>query len=171
MKGEGARGSGSRRAIDAPRANVSAGAWKTARVCDTLRLMKAALAVLLLATLPALPAAADTPMSAAEFEAYVTGKTLHFSFGGVSYGVEAYHPGREVRWSFLDDDCKEGRWYPAGEQICFVYEDGTGPQCWTFFREPEGLRARFAGDPPGTELYETRTSEEPMQCPGPDLGV
>lgn len=133
--------------------------------------MKTILAALLVVALPLPPAAAETPMSAGEFEAYVTGKILYFSIGGAPYGMEEYHPGREVRWSFLDDDCKKGRWYPAEEQICFVYEDGTGPQCWTFFRDADGLRARFAGDPPDTDLYETHTSDEPMQCPGPEIGV
>lgn len=133
--------------------------------------MKTILAAFLVVALPLTPAAAETRMSAGEFEAYVTGKTLYFSIGGVPYGVEEYHPGREVRWSFLGDDCKRGRWYPSEEQICFVYEDGTGPQCWTFFRDADGLRARFAGDPPNTDLYEAHTSDEPMQCVGPEIGV
>nr|WP_102110473.1 hypothetical protein [Kandeliimicrobium roseum] len=112
-----------------------------------------------------------TPMSAAEFEAYTTGKTLYFNAGGVSYGVEEYREGRKVRWSFLDGRCKEGQWYSEGEQICFVYEDGTGPQCWTFFRGNGGLRAHFMGDPAGSELYEAQQTDEPMSCMGPDVGV
>ncbi|MBJ3762682.1 hypothetical protein ILP92_07995 [Maribius pontilimi] len=119
----------------------------------------------------AAPALAETPMTAAEFEAYVEGKTLYYASGGVSYGIEEYHPGREVRWSFLDDECKEGTWYPQGDQICFEYTDGTGPQCWTFFLDDGGLRARFGDDPPGADLYETRASDEPLKCPGPALGV
>lgn len=154
-----------------PREDVTAAQLAgSAVLCQSWR-MKMTFAALLFATLPHAPAAAETPLSVGEFEAYVTGKTLYFSFGGVSYGVEEYRPGREVRWSFLEDECKRGHWYPSGEQICFVYEDGTGPQCWTFFRDAGGLRAHFAGDPPGTELYETRTSDKPMQCPGPELGV
>lgn len=128
------------------------------------------LATLILAALPA-AATAQTPLSADEFEAYVTGKTLYYALGGTSYGIEEYHPNREVRWSFLDEECKEGRWYPQGEQICFVYEDGTGPQCWTFFRDDGGLRAHFAGDPAGGEVYQTHATDDPMVCPGPRVGV
>ncbi|SES32193.1 hypothetical protein SAMN04490244_110111 [Tranquillimonas rosea] len=120
----------------------------------------------------ALPASAQSPMSAAEFEDYVSGKTLTFATGGVTYGMEEYLSDRRVRWSFLDGECKEGVWYQRGEQICFEYEDGTGPQCWTFYRDAgSGLRARFAGDPAGTELYETEATDAPMQCPGPRIGV
>ena len=133
--------------------------------------MRHTLAALLVATLPLAPAAAETPMSAGEFEAYVTGKTLSFTVGDFLLGVEDYRPGRQVRWSVPDETCKTGRWYPSGERICFVYEDGTGPQCWTFFRAPRGLRARFAGDPPGTALYDVRPSNEPMRCLGPEVGV
>lgn len=120
----------------------------------------------------ALPAAADEPLSGAEFEAYVTGKTLYFGLDGAAYGVERYLPGREVVWSFLDGACKEGRWYEAGEQICFVYEDNPVPQCWSFYRTGEGgLRAIFENDPARTSLYEARRNEDPMICPGPDVGV
>ncbi|WP_226779172.1 hypothetical protein [Oceaniglobus trochenteri] len=116
-------------------------------------------------------ASAQAPMTAAEFDAYTQGKTLFFEAGGLSYGVEEYLPGRKVRWSFLDGDCKEGSWYPSGAQICFEYEDGTGPQCWTFFRDTGGLRAIFQGDDPQTALYEARQSDEPMVCLGPKIGV
>ena len=133
--------------------------------------MKSTLAALMVATLPFAPAAAETPMSAGAFEAYVTGETLAFSIGDFLLGVEEYSPGREVRWSVPGETCKTGRWYPSGEQICFVYLDGTGPQCWTFFRAPGGLRARFADDPPGTARYDVRASDAPMQCLGPEIGV
>lgn len=119
----------------------------------------------------ALPAASETPMTGAEFDAYTQGKTLYFNSGGVSYGVEEYLPGRQVRWSFLDGECKEGEWYTSGEQICFEYEDGTGPQCWTFYKDNGGLRARFQGESAGSDLYEARQSDEPMVCLGPRIGV
>lgn len=116
-------------------------------------------------------AAAETPMTAAEFDDYTLGKTLFFNSGGVSYGVEEYLPNRRVRWSFLDGECKEGEWFAEGSEICFQYEDGIGPQCWTFFQDTGGLRARFRGDAPGSELYEARQSDEPMVCLGPKIGV
>ena len=126
------------------------------------------LSVLLLAPLPA---AAETPMSAAEFEAYVTGRTLTYASRGVPFGIEEYRKGRRVLWSFLDGRCEEGEWYAAGDMICFVYETYPEHQCWTFHLRDEGLFARFQNDPGATELYETRQSSEPMQCLGPEVGV
>ena len=119
----------------------------------------------------ALPAGAQSPMSAAEFEAYVTGKTLTYSRDGSAYGIEEYLDDRRVRWSFLDGECQDGAWYPAGEMICFVYESYDRPQCWTFYRQSAGLRALFMNDPAETALYETRQSTDPMLCLGPKIGV
>ncbi|RDC72460.1 hypothetical protein DLJ49_10985 [Rhodovulum sp. 12E13] len=124
------------------------------------------------ATAAAPPAtAAQSPMTAEEFEAYTTGKTLYFYSQGQAYGVEEYRENREVTWSFLDGECKEGVWYPQGDQICFTYEDNPVPQCWTFYREGGGLRALFEGRETGTELYEAGEADEPMMCLGPDVGV
>lgn len=116
-------------------------------------------------------AAAQSPMTAEEFESYTTGKTLYFYSQGQAYGVEEYRENRRVTWSFLDGACKEGTWYPQGEQICFVYEDNPTPQCWTFYRDGGGLRALFEGRETGTELYEAGEADEPMLCLGPDVGV
>lgn len=115
---------------------------------------------------------AAAPLSGADFEAYVTGKTLYFGSQGQEYGVEEYLDDRRVRWSFLDGKCKDGIWYEApGNQICFVYEDRPDvPQCWTFERSPAGLIATFQGES-GTVLYEARRSDEPMMCLGPEVGV
>ncbi len=114
---------------------------------------------------------AQTPLDAQAFETYTQGRTLTFSANGAPYGAEQYGRDRQVRWSFLDGECLEGRWYPQGEQICFVYEDMAGPRCWTFYRDAGGLSARFADDPDGSVLYETAASEEPLVCPGPKVGV
>lgn len=119
----------------------------------------------------ALPAAAQPPMSASEFDDYATGKTLYFGQGGQSYGVEEYLPDRRVRWSFLDGQCKEGYWYEDAGQICFVYDNEPNPQCWSFFKEGSGLRAVFENNPLATTLYEARQNEDPMLCYGPDVGV
>lgn len=122
--------------------------------------------------LVAAPLYAAQPMSAAEFEAYVTGKTLYFGQNGSAYGVEEYLPNRRVRWSFLDGKCKDGEWYGTSDnQICFVYEDNPDPQCWSFFKNTDGLRAVFENDPAATTLYEAQQDDEPMLCYGPDVGV
>lgn len=130
-----------------------------------------ALLVAALSLLPARYAFAQTPMTAAEFEAYVEGRTLYFGLDGEAYGAEEYLSDRRVRWSFLDGECKDGFWYPEDEQICFVYEDRPEPQCWTFYRAPDGLRAIFENDPASTVLYEAQDANEPLQCPGPEVGV
>lgn len=116
-------------------------------------------------------AAAELPLNADEFDSYTRGRTLYFYSNGTAYGVERYRDDRRVTWSFLDGECKEGRWYQEGRFICFLYEDTLEPQCWTFFVEGAGLRAMFEDDPNATELYEAGESDEPMQCLGPEVGV
>jgi hypothetical protein len=121
--------------------------------------------------LAAVPVAAETPMTPEEFEAYVTGRTLTYSSGGMPFGIEEYRAGRRVLWSYLDGQCEEGQWYAAGEMICFVYDAYPAHQCWTFYlarRRPlRAVRERSGA----TELYETHQSPEPMQCLGPKVGV
>lgn len=126
---------------------------------------------LALSCLTALPAMAAEPMSASDFEDYVTGKTLYYGESGQTYGVEEYLPDRQVRWSFLDGKCKDGFWYEDAGQICFVYEDNPDPQCWSFYDEGGGLSAVFENDPQSTTLYEAQKDDEPMLCHGPDVGV
>ncbi|GGD35657.1 hypothetical protein [Sinisalibacter lacisalsi] len=120
--------------------------------------------------LAALPAMAQDPMTGPEFEAYTTGKTLLYGIGGEVYGGEDYLPGRRVRWSFLDGRCLAGEWYEEAPFICFAYEDGTAPVCWTFFETPDGLVAYLDGDE-GQALYETGEAVEPLMCLGPEVGV
>ncbi len=126
--------------------------------------------LLLALLLTALPVLAQTPMTASEFEAHTEGKTLYFGVGGQRYGVEEYLPNRRVRWSFLDGDCKDGRWYPSDEQICFVYDDNPVPQCWLFYLDGDRLAARFASGDDPTVLYEVEGNGE-MLCLGPKVGV
>lgn len=117
------------------------------------------------------PAPMGRPLDAAGFEARVTGRTLIWAQGGAVFGTEEYLPGRRVRWAFSGDICQIGRWYEAGEQICFVYDTEPAPQCWTFWDDGGRLRARFAGDPPGAELSAVEESPGPLRCAGPDVGV
>ena len=129
-----------------------------------------ALALSLALALPA--AAAETPMSAAEFDAYTIGRTLTYADRGRIYGIEEYLPGRRVRWAFVGEECRAGFWYAEGERICFVYEHDPTPQCWVFTERAGRLTARFTGDgEDGRELYEAQRSDEPLVCPGPDVGV
>lgn len=136
-----------------------------------MRRRPAILGLTLALGLAASAAHAAEPMSAEAFEAYVTGKTLTFANGGGPYGVEEYLPGREVRWAFIGEECVDGRWYPQGEAICFAYEGRIEPQCWFFYDEASGIRARPVENPEGSSLYEIDRSDTPMICPGPRIGV
>ncbi len=110
-------------------------------------------------------------MTASEFEAYATGKTLTYARDGAVWGTEQYLPGRRVVWAFTDDECRDGTWYEDQGAICFVYEDDGVPQCWDFFRGANGISARFLGDPESLPLSEVEQSNGPMPCAGPDIGV
>ena len=115
---------------------------------------------------------AQTPMTAAEFEAYVTGRTLTFGFEGLPYGIEEFRPGRRTTWAFMGEECREGRWFARDEQICFIYDDRPEDEhCWIFWRGETGLNARFMGEGQSTELYEVQRSSRPLICPGPEVGV
>lgn len=116
-------------------------------------------------------ALAQTNLTAEEFEAYSTGKTLTYAANGQVYGVEQYLPNRRVRWAFIDDTCRIGHWYEEAGEICFVYEHDATPQCWTFHLDGGKLMARFASSPPETELKEVNQTNEPLACTGPDIGV
>ena len=131
-----------------------------------MRLIPLALTLLL-----AVPAQAETPMTAAEFEAYATGKTLSYAKDSTIWGSEHYMADRHVIWAFDDTDCQYGIWFEDAGNICFVYEDEGAPQCWKFWREGEGLKAQFEGDPEGTELSEVAQTDKPLLCAGPDVGV
>lgn len=131
--------------------------------------------------------AAATPMSAQAFASYVAGKTLFFEIGKTPYGAERYLPSRQVVWAFLGQPCRRGHWFPASDgRICFLYQGGdSAPDCWHFFKEPEGLRAQFLGSfgkdaiaasgggarARVTGAIEVRDSPKPLQCPGNAPGV
>ncbi|MFD1912234.1 hypothetical protein [Halodurantibacterium flavum] len=130
--------------------------------------------LVLAACLVAMPAAlqAQAPMTGDEFDAYTQGRTLTFSSGGVPYGIEQYLPNREVIWAFVGQECRRGKWFDNGGQICFTYEKDGALQCWIFRETEEGLSAQFQdGTGAGTELVEVEQSSEPLSCPGPDVGV
>lgn len=129
--------------------------------------MRTTLAFLLLLSPPAL---AD-PLTAEAFDALTQGRTMSWSEFGQVYGVEQYLPDRRVRWTFLGDDCKTGRWYPQGRFICFQYDDDPEPDCWEITQAGGTLDARIAGaDPDAAPVVVTETTE-PLACFGPKVGV
>lgn len=132
-------------------------------------------------------AAPPAPMSAQAFASYVSGKTLFFEIGKTPYGAERYLSSRQVVWAFLGQPCHRGHWFPASNgRICFLYQGGgSAPDCWRFYREPQGLRAQFLGTLGKTPLplagaedrasafgaIEVRNSPKPLRCPGNAPGV
>ncbi len=129
----------------------------------------AALAALLASALPVL---AEDPVTADQFEAHVTGKTLSYGLGGIVFGIEQYLPGRKVRWQFTADTCQYGIWYPKdGGLICFLYEYDPDEHCWIFRMTADRLTAQSVDDPPGVELTEVAQTAQGLACPGPDVGV
>lgn len=111
-------------------------------------------------------------MGAEEFDALTRGQTFFYGLdGGAPYGAEEYLDNRQVRWSFLDGACLEGRWYAEAGRICFTYEDHPEPQCWIFERLEGRLVARFDGETSSTDLYELRRAREPLWCLGPEIGA
>jgi hypothetical protein len=122
-------------------------------------------------TLAAAPALAQTPMTADEFDAFVTGKTMDYIAQGQVFGREVYLPGRRVRWAFTAEECKSGTWYGDGPHICFVYEDDPEPKCWTVWQERDGLAASYSTDTPDIAPRQVLETFEPLACIGPDVGV
>ena len=120
--------------------------------------------------LMALPVAAETPLSAAEFEARTTGRTMSYAREGRIWGREQYLKGRKVIWAFEGEACKYGIWdEPQPGLICFSYEDAPQEQeCWRFFDRPEGLVAQSEFSPEGV-LAAMDDSATGMICGG--LGV
>lgn len=129
--------------------------------------MRAALLAFLFAT----PSLADTPISASEFEAHVTGKTITYQQFDTLFGIEEYLPDRKVRWSTAPNECQYGSWYPEGQDICFVYEYDPTPACWTFWMRGGTLVALSTTGLPGEELHEVQAGTQGLPCPGPDVGV
>ncbi|MDG1802611.1 MAG: hypothetical protein P8H53_08945 [Paracoccaceae bacterium] len=121
------------------------------------------------------PAVADAPMTAEEFDAFVTGKTLRYLVDGVPYGAERYRENRRVTWSFVEGqdvaECEDGMWYPQEQSICFVYEGGGDPQCWDMYEREGRLDAKYRNDADSNALYEAKPTSDPLLCLGPNVGV
>ena len=127
--------------------------------------------ILAVFTLSSGTARSDTPVSAAEFDAYATGHTITYFSEGMEFGVEQYLPGRQVKWTVGDGICLRGSCYPTGDDICFEYQDGGGPHCWDFTKGADGLTAVYTSDDGGLTLTEAERTTKPLECSGPFLGA
>lgn len=78
-------------------------------------------------------AAADTPITADEFEARTENRTIGWRYPMGDVGVEYYLPGRVVLWAATPGECSRGVWFEKDELICFLYDGRTEPGCWHAF--------------------------------------
>lgn len=114
---------------------------------------------------------AEARLGAEAFDALTRGRTVVYSVDGQFHGMERHLGDRRVEWAFADGECHAGRWYERGDNICFVYENLDGPQCWLFTGAPGGFNATFIGeDGPGLS-YSAQVSDAVMTCEGPMVGV
>lgn len=129
-------------------------------------------ALLFVLSLAAAGAVAQEPMPAEAFEALAEGRTLHFTLDGLPFGSERFFAGRRSLWRYVDGTCAHGRWFGEGDAICFVYEDGAAPICWTFTTEGGGHQARLVenGAETGFVLDLAGIDDAPLDCPGPEVG-
>lgn len=129
------------------------------------------LALALIFALAALPAAADPPMTADEFEAFAAGRTLDFANSEGVFGTEEYLPDRQVRWAGADGQCMTGYWFEASGRICYRYEGDPFQYCWKIWREGDHVLAQLFEDQPGDAPRRLTEATAPLSCRGPDVGV
>ncbi|MGR3434607.1 MAG: hypothetical protein ACU0CO_06930 [Shimia sp.] len=135
---------------------------------------------LCIALLPALASAQEAPLSPEAFDAATQGRTFAYATPGQApYGAERHLSGRRVLWRWTDGDCTFGTWSPAPDgTICYAYEEVADIQCWSYRARPGGgFSATFEGGPgdlgqEGTgETYDMTEIDDPLECPGPLVGV
>ena len=104
-------------------------------------------------------------MTADEFDAFATGKTLTYLGPDGVFGTEEYLPGRKVRWSDGSPSCHSGYWYPKNGDICFYYQGSAEPACWTFLQAEGKVTADSSGDAE-TVFLDVVVSKDPLPCNG-----
>jgi hypothetical protein len=134
-----------------------------------MRQLRPLIAVLLLAG----PAAAQENVAPEDFEALSEGRTLYFTLFGEPFGAEQFFANRRSLWMYGDGQCEEGVWHAEGEAICFSYPSQPEPFCW-HFREEGGRYAAHRlefGVETGFAIDLDRIDDQPLACPGPDVGM
>lgn len=139
-----------------------------------LVLLPAGLLAALLATVLALPAAAQTgtvvPPSA--FRDYAEGYTLYFERAGEPAGAETFSPDGRVTWQTPQGQCLDGLWRAYDDELCFYYGFGTTVQCWRVLEDEKGLKVESTDDgeaPAGLTYRIIRRDRRPLLCGGPGV--
>jgi hypothetical protein len=119
------------------------------------------------------PAVAQEPISPSEFRQYAEGYTLYFERDGEAFGSEAFEPGGQTLWRYMDGSCVKGAWRPYGGQICFYYGGESDVLCWRMIRDDQGLLVRLLGDSEdaGMELRITARDKRLPVCGEPGRGT
>jgi hypothetical protein len=115
-------------------------------------------------------AEARTLMTAAEFEAFSTGQTLDYWIDGAYWGSERHLANRQTLDADDEGACREGEWFPKADAICFVYKGDPVEHCWQFWRDGDRVIADVIGSDDGFST-EVTVADQPLSCPGPDVGV
>lgn len=129
---------------------------------------------LVFAAWPAL-ACAETPLTGAEFQAHIGQNTISYLYSNSVRGIADYGPDRTLIWAFEGDECVRGQWFEDGDEICFAYEDGALSACWLFTMDGDRLRGTAtrlgSGSLTDLQIFEVSHTDQPLTCPGPDVGV
>ena len=133
-------------------------------------------ALLAAALLLAVTAAeAQTLLSPGEYEAMSEGRTLHYTYRGQPFGSEQYFADRRSLWRYDTGVCQAGRWHAEGKNACFTYDDNPETMCWVFLRSGNRVVAMLVPRPGSPEadfvLDLSHIDDEPLDCPGPDVGM
>jgi hypothetical protein len=117
-------------------------------------------------------AAAETPMTAEDFEAYVGTSTITYDYGEGLFGQADYHANRTLSWAFEGEPCMTGKWYPDGDHLCFVFQDDPeASACWNFYKRENSIFGRTVGREDEVEIFGVEKSALPLICDVPEVGV
>lgn len=117
------------------------------------------------------PAAADQPMTSAEFQAYVGRDTLTYGYSDGSVGRAEYLAEETVRWQYDGEaSCEVGTWKQDGDLLCFMFPSQNGPACWRFVLTAGGLYGTGAGRrTEGYRIFQINRSQHPLTCAVPGV--
>ncbi len=104
---------------------------------------------------------APEPLSPDAFIEAVEGRTVHYTRDGDYYGSERFYGKGRATWQFPGDNCEDGLYWIAEDEICFRY--GTA-SCWAVFEDDAGAMAAVSRD--GFAVSIARIDDAPLRCDG-----
>lgn len=114
------------------------------------------------ALLPLAAAGQERPLTGAEFEAFVQGRTMDtYNETGI-FGVESFLPNRRALWRD-SERCLKGTWTEADGIVCYTYEGEDGRFCSSFY-DRGGWLIGFADGIWGNDPIMLHPSDDPVTC-------